>query len=299
MAMLFFCLSVRAQEKSDVVLKVAPLFFDLQIDPGGEKTGKIYIENASDQELDIVAEASDFFIDTTGNYIFSDNKSIANPELKPYLMREWFKLDADNLKLAPGEGKNVEYRVQVPGDAALGGHYGSIFFRTLCTLSQDEHVIATDKSSLCVAGRVGVLFLVQVGGHAIKSGEINHIKLPKITFENEANLLVEIKNTGNTHFIPSGNIKVAGLIGQNRQEIEIGNKILLPKQQYNFQTKIKGGDILCIYKINGSIKDGDGHNLSFQRYIFIPQWEKLVIIILIIMGLFYFYKKFRFQKKGM
>ena len=296
----FFCFSfshpVLAGDK--ISIKVSPLYYDLQINLGAENSGKIYVENASQQELEINIEASDFFIDDAGNYIFSEDKSIENEELKPYLMRDWFSFNEKSLRLAVGQGRNIDYQIKVPENANLGGHYGVVFFRTKCTLLQDEKVVATDKSSLCISGRAGVLFLIQAGGEVKKSGQINKVEVPRISFQGKTLLSVEIANTGNTHFKPEGNIKITSLTGQGDKTLEIKDKTILPKLKYSFQADIEGGDMLGIYKITGAIKDGDGHNMQFQRYIFIPQWKKIGILVLAVIAIIYLSKKYRIQKKA-
>jgi hypothetical protein len=52
------------------------------------------------------------------------------------------------------------------------------------------------------------------------------------------------------------------------------------------------------YKIQGSIKDGDGNVMKFSRYILMPPWKEILIIILIIGAWIWFLKKFRISAKG-
>ena len=118
--------SVQAAEGDPIALRISPLSYDLQINPGEEKSGKIYIENTSDAEIEVQAEFSDFFVDDAGGYIFSDEKEVANENLKPYLMRSWFALNENNFTLGEKENKTVGYEIRAPGDASLGGHYGVI-----------------------------------------------------------------------------------------------------------------------------------------------------------------------------
>jgi len=289
---------VRAAEGSPIALRISPLSYDLEINPGEEKSGKIYIENTSDADIEVQAEFSNFFVDTGGDYIFTDEKEIGNENLKPYLMSGWFSLNENNFTLGKGENKLVDYKLKVPGDASLGGHYGVIFFRTACQGSNDKAVVSTDKSSVCVSGRVGTLFLVQVGGNAARKGILKKIDVPKLSLSGRANLSVEIENTGNTHFRPEGQIVATNLFGQEISKMEIKDKTILPTMSRKFSEDLTREDLFGFYKIQGSIRDGDGNEMKFSRYIFMPPWKETLAAVLIVGVLVWFLKKFRISARG-
>ena len=278
-----------------VALKVAPLFFDLQINPGEEKTGQIYVENNSANDTDVSVSFSDFFIDDAGNYIFSDGKDVSNPELKPYDMQGWFSTDSPEFHLAKGESRLVKYTIDVPKDTDLGGHYGAIFFKTDCQAVTDKNVVYSDKSSLCVSGRVGTLFLATIGGNASRKAQIEQVNVPRFTLSDKANLSVDIRNTGNTHFMPSGSIDVKSLTGNEVLHLDVKDKTLLPNENYAISGEILRSDGIGVYRIIGSIKDGDGNVVNFQRWIIMFPWKEIIAIILLI-GLVYWFRR-RFEVK--
>jgi hypothetical protein len=286
-----------AQAKSPVSLRISPLGYDLKIDPGNEQTGKIYIENTSEEYVAVSAEFSDFFVDDAGNYIFSDDKEIRNEKLRPYLMKEWISLSESDFALKKGGYKVLEYKIKVPSDATRGGHYGTIFLRTSCSLEKDEAVVSTDKSSLCVSGRVGTMFLVQVGGDAQKKGEIKSLNIPRISWEDKSTLGVEIENIGNTHFKPEGNIEMRNIWGQKISDFPIGDKTVLPTTSVKFEADVKREDLFGFYRISGNIKDGDGNTMTFKRFLFMPPWKEAVIAILVIFALFWGYKNLIIRRK--
>lgn len=286
----------RADDGSPIALRIAPLSYDLTINPGEEKSGKIYIENISDVDIEVQAELSNFFIDDNGSYIFTDEKEITNENLKPYLMSSWLSLNENNFTLGKGENKLVDYNIKVPLDANLGGHYGVVFFRTACKAFDDKAVVSTDKSSVCVSGRVGTLFLVQVGGDATKKGILKKLDLPKLSFGDKANLSIEIENVGNTHFRPEGQVVVKNIFGQEMSKTEIKDKTILPTMSRTFSEELVRKDLLGFYRIQGSIKDGDGNEMKFSRYVLMLPWKEILIILLITGGWIWFLKKFRIRK---
>jgi hypothetical protein len=280
----------------ELALKVAPLFFDLNIDPGGEKSGQIYLENKSDSDQNINVEFSDFFIDDQGNYIFSEGKDVQNPELKPYLMKDWLSVDNQKFSLKQGENRLVQYAVRVPTDANLGGHYGVIFFHTDCQKVPDKNVIYSDQSSLCVSGRVGAIFLLSVGGNSVKKGEIKKIDVPRVTLSDKADFSVDILNTGNTHFRPEGNISAKGIFGNEVYRMDVKDKTLLPFRDYAFKGEVPRGDILGVYKISGNIVDGDGNEMKISRWIFMVPWREILVFGVVLGGIWGLRRRFEVKK---
>jgi hypothetical protein len=297
-----FFLSFTATKKvlaSDAVaLKVAPLFFDLNVNPGEQKTGQIYVENKSENEMHVAVEFSDFFIDDRGNYIFSDGKDVTNAELKPYLMKDWFLVDSQDFNLQKGENRLVKYTINVPNDTNLGGHYGTIFFKTDCQKIEDKNVIYSDKSSLCVSGRVGTLFLMTIGGDAVRKGEIGQMNIPRFTLSDKADFAIDVKNTGNAHFRPEGNIDVQSVTGNQIFHMDIKDKTLLPYRGYVLGGEIARSDHIGLYRLTGAIRDGDGNEMRFQRWMFMFPWKELSILVIAFGIIYWFRKKFEFKKIG-
>jgi hypothetical protein len=286
-----------AKASSSITLRAAPLSYDLQVNPGQEKSAELYIENMSSDDVGIEVEYSDFFIDDAGRYIFSDDREIENEEFRRYSLKSWLSVSSESFSLGKNASKKIEFKMNVPNEATLGGHYGAIFFRTFCENQKDKNVVATDKSSVCVSGRVGTLLLVSVGGYPDRRGEIENVKLQKFSSSDQADLNVKIKNTGNTHFKPQGKIVIKNIFGQTVEQVNIADKTLLPMTSFDFASKIARRDIVGLYFIEGDIQDGDGRNMVFKKFIFMPPWRQMLVAIFIFFLLLLIAKKFRIQKK--
>jgi len=286
-----------ARADSPVSFRIAPLSYDFQVNAGDVKTGKLDVENVSDNDLQIAVEYSDFFIDDSGKYIFSDDREIENSEFKKYSMKSWITSGDENFQLKKRSSQTIEFKLSVPAEATLGGHYGAIFFRTVCPGMENKNVVASDKSSICVSGRIGTLFLVSVGGTPNRQGQIENVALSKFSSEDQTDLGVEIKNTGNTHFKPVGTVAVKNFLGQAVSKFEIGDKTLLPKNSYLYSSQIKRQDLIGFYTIDGQVRDGNGNLMQFKRYVFMPPWKETLITIFAVLGLIWFLKKFKIMKK--
>jgi hypothetical protein len=141
------------------------------------------------------------------------------------------------------------------------------------------------------------MLLVQVEGDAQKKGEIKSLSIPRISWEDQSTLGVEIENIGNTHFKPEGSIEVRNIWGQKMSDFPIGDKTVLPTTSVKFEADVNREDLLGFYKISGNIKDGDGNMMTFKRFLFMPPWKEAVIAILVIFALFWGYKNLIIRRK--
>jgi hypothetical protein len=158
-------------------------------------------------------------------------------------------------------------------------------------------MISTDKSKVCISARPGVLFLVQVGGEAVKSGRLKKAEIPGISFSDKENLAIELENTGNTHFKPEGWIIFKNLFGREISRTEIKDKTILPTASRTFSSGLERKDLFGLYKIQGSIKDGDGKEMRFERKLFMVPWKELLAVLALIGAWWWLLKKFRLSKK--
>ena len=272
----------------------------MPINPGEEKSSKIYVENISEEALDINVEFSDFFLDDDGKYIFpSDEDHSARERYKLFFMKDWLQASKTNFSLNKDQNEVVDISVAVPQEANLGGHYGAVFFRTNCRLEEDKAVVSTDKSRVCVSARPGVLFLIQVEGEAVKSGKLKKAEIPRISFADKENLKIELENTGNSHFKPEGTVLAKSLAGQEIFRLDIKDKTLLPKTSRSFAGVLEKRDLFGVYKILGSVKDGDGKEIQFSKWIFLVPWREILVILALAGFWWWFLEKFRVSKKKM
>lgn len=295
---LFGIFSSVSAQAAPISLRVSPLSYDFVVNPGGEQGGKIVVENISNQGLKVTVGFSDFFIDENGNYFFSsEEEKSAVEKYKLFFMKDWFRADKKELFLKEGQDEIVNFSIQVPPDANLGGHYGAVFFRSSCRLENDQAVVATDKSRICVSARPGVLFLVQVGGEAVKSAKLKKAEIPKISFADRENLNVELENTGNTHFKPEGTVSAKSLFGKEIFRLDIKDKTILPGVSRGFSGVLERKDFLGIYKIAGAVKDGDGKEVKFEKWTFLVPWKEILVILGLVGIWIWLLRRFRVLRK--
>jgi hypothetical protein len=119
----------------------------------------------------------------------------------------WFHLSATTLTLEPNETKEIEYEIAVPQDAEPGGKYATVFFSTTPTTAKDQ-------SSVGVAAKTGIIFLIRI------AGEVNEgAKIESFTVNNKfisalpAMMSLRIRNTGSVHIRPIGTLTIRNMWG--------------------------------------------------------------------------------------
>jgi hypothetical protein len=300
-----FCygLWVRAQQDSRVGqgLQVSPVRYDWDMKDGDERTGVINLKNYDDVGYNVEISAEDFYVtdDTSEAKFFVPNEG--HP-LKAYDVINWID-KPDSVSLAPGESKDVIFKVKVPGDAPTGGYYGAIFFKTGPQKNGDEQ---SQASSIGINQRVGVLLVMAVKGSQpiTRNGKLqNFYPLSKIFWDKPATLEAEVANTGNLHFMASGQMEIYKF-GRKINTFPLDARILYPgkyrkyESQWDFSPWAYG-----FYRAKVDLISDDGaiHIIGQTSFWVIPWKTTLgIIILLMIIWLIYriFSSKFEIKRKG-
>lgn len=189
-------------------LEIAPPVLSLTANPGQTIRTVIKLRDVSDDRLIVQGEANDFVAngeDGTPKLLLDDGES------SPYSMKTWIQpLPALNMK--PKELKDLPVAIKVPANAAPGGYFAVIRF----TATAPE----LNSTGVALSASLGALVLVRVNGAAKESMTVEEFKVttksgstPKI-FESAPLRFVErIKNTGNVHMQPAGQVTVTDMFG--------------------------------------------------------------------------------------
>lgn len=126
-----------------------------------------------------------------------------------YGLSKWIEIAPGPISLAPKERKEIGFVVEVPENAEPGGHYAAILFST----QPPEKM--QGATPIAIAGKLGSLVLLKVGGAVIESGKLIEFntKDGKSFFTHlPVDFYVRFENLGNVHLKPQGEIKITGLL---------------------------------------------------------------------------------------
>ncbi len=225
---LSFTQAQEAQQGVDVT--ISPVFLDLRVEPGVSISDKIKIRNNTRGDLSLTA--------TVKKLVSKDEKiDVLEPSaLDEYI--SWVKFENPEIVIKPGEWGNINFTLDVPSDAAFGYYYMVTFKKTQSPDVQDGQT--------ALSGEVGVPLLVAV----VKDGAVSSAQLLDFKPKNNINeylpveFVATLRNTGNVHIRPRGNIfikKESGGKDIGIIEVNSENGRILPDSQRSFETGWKDG----------------------------------------------------------
>lgn len=205
-------------------LTISPPSIEFAVMPGNqaEFVVKLYNEGATKQEL---------FVDAT---TFTSGPEEGLPVYDFSVPKEdiatWVKLEPAPIVLEPQGRKEVTITVNVPADAAPGGHYGIVAF------SSKPPSTGADKPQVAITQGIGTLLLVRIEGEVVESAVISAFSTVAKTNRLPITFATTYQNTGNIHLKPSGNITVTSMFKKLVATIPVNatKRSTLPKSSRSY-----------------------------------------------------------------
>ncbi|HOZ80689.1 MAG TPA: hypothetical protein PK370_00515 [Candidatus Woesebacteria bacterium] len=230
--LIFFGCSVPVLAESGLTLVTSPLPINLVAAPGSSVSAEIKIKNGGKDTEKL----------KVGLMKFSAYNQDGQPRLfdreKGDDYFDWVSFSENKFELESNEWKTIEMKIEVPDDAAFGYYYAVVF-------SRDEEYIPDGNKTTKIVGATACLVLLEVRvDRAIREIEIEEFMADKKVYEFlPTNFLIKLKNKGNVHVAPRGNIFITDSKGKDVSVIEVnefrGN--ILPQSIRNFETNWTDG----------------------------------------------------------
>ncbi|MEK7631267.1 MAG: hypothetical protein AAB445_00165 [Patescibacteria group bacterium] len=216
-------------------LTISPPSIEFTVQPGNqaEFVVKLYNEGATKQEL---------FLDAT---TFTSGSEEGIPVYDFTVPKEdiatWVKLDPAPIILEPQGRKEVTITVNVPADAAPGGHYGIVAF------SSKPPTTGTDKPQVAITQGIGTLLLVRIEGDVVESAAISTFTTVSRTNRMPVSFTIDYQNTGNIHLKPSGNVTITGMGKKVAATLAVNptKRSTLPKSSRSYDVTWEKGTVLA------------------------------------------------------
>jgi hypothetical protein len=194
-----FTISPVHAEISGTGLTLSPISQDISIQPGQTITGTLKVSNPTNTAVESTISASDFTSKNQGG----EPSFYSAPEGEPHAMSHWFHFSETDLTIAGQTSRTFTYTITAPADAEPGGHYGAIFFTNKPSGNSDT------TNAVQLNPVVGSLFLVRIPGNIVQSAQVAAFKSSHSRYANTpVDLTVSIKNTGNIHIRPFGDVVI-------------------------------------------------------------------------------------------
>ena len=204
---LFTANTLNAQT-STLSVGVSPTSEKITLNPGDEYPGEIVFWNLSDTATTYKVSVRGFkqAENMPGTAIIfteeEDSKAL-------YSASSWVTLEKDEIELVPNKNIKVKYTIKVPENVTEGEYTAEIFL-----LSEEENEDTQGTYASTVLGS-GAPILIKIGDEYIESAELLSFRTDKKIYEYpDVMFSTTIKNLGNTHISPIGEISITNIFGQ-------------------------------------------------------------------------------------
>ena len=265
-------------------LQISPPLVSVAADPGQTVILAIKIRNISGGALVIHGTVDDFGAkgeDGEPQILSSETSSTR------YSLKYWIAT-VPSVTLKSQEQQTLNVPVNVPKNAEPGGHYGVIRFTgTPPNL---------EGTGVALSASIGTLVLFTVNGAIIQHLSTIDIKTShngtNHSFFEQGPLTIteRIKNDGNVHVNPKGNLTITNLFGFKTASLAVnstgGN--ILPDSIRKFSQDLSKKNLFGRYTIKGSLAYGSGKTLVLPVTSFwVIPYKLIIAVILIITALFF------------
>lgn len=271
-------------------ITITPPTVSVTLDPGGRAEGTMGVINDSDEPITFKAEMKDFIV--------QDNAG--TPELLPpntltniYSAAAWMGVTPQTFTLQPKKRQDLNYYIQIPGNARPGGHYAAVAFTPI-------NPAGTPNTGAIVNGQLGTLFSIAVNGPIVERATVTRFFANGFQEYGPVDILTQIKNFGDLHIRTQGFVTVTNLLGKSTA-LPLQAFNIFPQTGRDYANQYGGHWMIGRYKATLLASYGVKNNLPLTAvvYFWVFPWKITVIIILIIIALILggmYYRKNGFKK---
>jgi len=195
--------------QSALSIGVAPTSKVLKLNPGDTYSDEIVFWNLS-QDADtyrIFISGFQQIENQPGTAIILTEEEDAKAN---YSASKWVSVSTDKLLLEPNKNVKLKYTITVPLDATNGEFNAEIFLISENLYQQQGTAAFTNLAA-------GMPILIQIGDEFVENAELLRFVADKKVYEKvNINFLTQIKNLGDMHITPTGEILIQNIF---RQEV--------------------------------------------------------------------------------
>lgn len=251
-----------------ISLGTAPTSEKLKLIPGQKYNGELVVWNLTPKAIkyDIVVRGFKQIENQPGTAIILTEAEEAK---SLYTATSWLKLDIDSIELIPNKNEKIYYEINVPTNVTKGEYTVIISFS-----SENEAELTGTGATTTLT--LGMPILIQIGDEFVENAELLKFSTEKSFYE-YPNLKFDtrIKNLGDTHITPVGEIVLTNIFNQEITRIPFNpnNQSILRDNTGNYETLWNLGTFLTKDKaiVLGPIKA----NLIVTYRTFLPGFAPL------------------------
>ncbi len=222
-----------------ISIGTAPTSEKLQLSPGQKYNGELVAWNLSEKTInyDVILRGFRQVENQPGTAVILTEEQEAK---SLYTATSWLTASTTKLELVPNKNVKIYYEINVPKDATKGEYTVMIAF-----MSENEaELTGTGAITTLTAG---MPILIKIGNEFVENAELldfstpkNFYEYPTLTFD------TRIKNLGDTHITPVGEIVLTNIFNQEitRIPFNANNQSILRDNTGNYETSWNLGSFL-------------------------------------------------------
>lgn len=197
---------------------IYPPVFQVQVTPPAEVKVPFFIQNFSDQSVDLNISLKPFTASTDENGQLTFLETPDFPD--PFILNRIFVLDnqtpINTITLSPKQKRNLNLVLQMPSNEVKGDYYFSVVF------TSNPNALSSN-SFLGASGGIASNVLLSVGPLGKTEGILEDFFAPVFMSKGPVPFTVRVRNTSGHYITPKGDIIIKNMFGQS-----VGKVKLLP-----------------------------------------------------------------------
>lgn len=275
---------------------ISPPLKEITLSPGAQAEEKILVTNPTENLLELYPTVMNF---EAGGENGEPGFYSSYEEGRKFSLAHWIVLSQSKIAIAPKQVVEYKYKIEVPQDAEPGGHYGVVFFAT------QPPEPSKDVSQVSLASMVGSLILVRVPGDIKEEAVLEEFSAPWFFFKPPVTFQTYIRNLGNVHFKPRGEIVIKSWRGKEMERVILNEKggNILPESRRKFDTKWNAPEKpfwkIPVGRFSADLRVVYGQSertLGSRVYFWIVPWWIIILILAILLVIIIFIIRYRRRK---
>ena len=276
--LVLFCLSLFLAKNifaadSGRAFTLSPPIFELRANPGDRLSEVVSVFNSGDDDIALAATLENLKpMGEKGQVQVIGDSGEGLPSLK-----DWIKIKNGSVGLKKGETKNLDFSIDVPGNAEPGSHFATILFGTTGT--------NPSGSGSQVSQKIGTLVLLTVAGTANEKAKVVTFTPQKKFFwrNQEINFNLVINNSGNIYLRPRGFLTITDIFGRKVAQTEIDGKNILPGASRIIPSSFVSKRFFGPYTASLALVYGDtNQNINASSGFWVIPWLTTTIVIVLL-----------------
>jgi len=194
---------------------IIPPSASLFADPGQTLAEQIIVRNESGQSQTYNISSENF----TAQGVYGEVALVNGSQSTTYSLAQWITPGITSFTIGAHQEKVVPYTINIPNGAEPGGKYGAIVVQSAAGNTPGAANVSNSQASL---------ILLRVSGDVTENASITSFKAPSYSEYGPVPIGLEVKDTGDVHIHPQGQIIITDMFGAKVGEINLNGQDVLP-----------------------------------------------------------------------